>query len=363
MKVLIIINSAFQMISGTQVVLNYFSNDKVDVLITDRLADYSLLCEKFRETEIYENVYSMNTKNRIWKNWQHTVLGFYYDTLIKKAFAQIDNGYDICLFANISGVSTCLATYLHKKYKTKLYMYEDGFASYSDYYMRLFHEAYSNSGLADLLFYGREKRAIRYVSKYFVFNPELISDWNYNFDIVFIPKIDSDSEVIKILNKVFDYDQLADDYQKKVVFFEESYFADGIEIGDIELIKQIADIVGTENIIVKIHPRNTINRFSDAGYITNVNTSVPWEIIALNQNFSNTMLMTISSGSSITSYFISKKKADKSILLYEMDGIDRSKLTPSLVVFDKICKNDSYFVYPHTLDELKNILLEKKEQI
>lgn len=361
MKILIIFNSSFQLISGMHTVLNFFSNNKIDAVFTDRLADYNNLGKKFSKANIFKNIYSIKTKNRIWKNWQHTTFGFCYDSAIKKVFPEIDKGYDVFLFANISGVTTCLATYLHKHFGTKLFMYEDGFVAYSDYYKSMFNKAYCDLGITNLFLYLKEKRAIRYVTKYFVFCPELISDWNFNFDIIPVPKIDTNCFTVQILNRVFEYEKKHDDFQKLIVFFEESYFADGLEIGDINIVNKIASIVGKDNIIVKIHPRNTINRFQKEGYITNNDISVPWEIIALNQDLSNTFLVTISSGSSVTSYFITEGKAKRSIFLYEMEGIDRSKLTPSIAVFDKICKQNSYFVYPHNMKELQSILLEQKE--
>lgn len=359
MKVLIMFNSAFQMIAGIQTVMKYFEGAHIDVLITDRLSDASDLRKKFENTGYFDHVYMMKAKNRVWRNWQHTWLGFFYDREIKKSFEHIDDGYDVFLFANISGVSTCIATYLHRKFRTNLYMFEDGFASYSDLYKRMLDCAYSNSNFSSCLFYGMEKRAIFYVSRYYVFNPELLQEWRYKFEIIPIPKIDSTSETKEFLNEIFDYRNLKDNYQRKLVFFEESYVEDGIDVGDFDLISEISGFIGKENIIIKIHPRNKVNRFKKAGFTTNEDTSVPWEIIALNQDFSGTILMTISSGSSITSYFMSKERAKSSILLYDMEGIDKTRLTPSIKVFDKICKNDAYFVFPRSMSEVREILKEE----
>ena len=45
-----------------------------------------------------------------------------------------------------------------------------------------------------------------------------------------------------------------DRYDRPVLFFEESYPCDGVEIGDVALMDRVAELVGKENIFVKIHP-------------------------------------------------------------------------------------------------------------
>ena len=186
--------------------------------------------------------------------------------------------------------------------------------------------------------------------------------WKPVFEILPIKKVQKDDkEYINMLNVIFGYNSMNDIYDKKIVFFEESYYADGNDIGDVEIVNYIASVVGKENIFIKIHPRNPINRFAELGYKTNRNTVIPWEITAMNEDFSDKTLITIASGSSITSYFMSSNEAGKSILLYDMEGIDKSKLTPTIDVFDAICKKVGYFIYPKTKDELKQILLGKEE--
>lgn len=362
MRVLFAVNTPYQMIVALQLTSTEYQNDEVDVLVTDNIAQYISIAEKAKQSGAFNCVYTMKAKGKKWPSWKYTALGFIYNKEIYRLFPAIKNNkYDIFLFANSGGVSECIATLLRKMQHTSLCMYEDGFVAYSDFYYKEIESAIYPNNLKSKLIYLHTKRAPFYIEKYYVFNPELLKNWKFPFEIREIKKIDQ--ETIPILNSVFDYEKTHENYDFDYIFFEESYFADGQEVGDVDIVEAIANIVGKENIKIKIHPRNPENRFEKLGFETNKETSTPWEVIALNINLQGKKLITISSGSSITSYFISGKKADKSILLYEMEGINRSKLTPSLVVFDKICKNDSYFVYPHTMDELKNILLEKKELI
>ena len=100
---------------------------------------------------------------------------------------------------------------------------------------------------------------------------------------------------LELLNRLFRYDKLGDRYDFPVVFFEESYPCDGVDIGDVALLDRVAKLVGKENVLVKIHPRNQVNRFALAGYRTNQDTSVPWELVALNHSFAGTVFLTVGS--------------------------------------------------------------------
>ena len=80
-----------------------------------------------------------------------------------------------------------------------------------------------------------------------------------------------------------------------MVFFEESYPCDGVDIGDVALLDRVAKLVGKENVLVKTHPRNQVNRFALAGYRTNQDPSVPWELVALNHSFAGTVFLTVGS--------------------------------------------------------------------
>lgn len=59
----------------------------------------------------------------------------------------------------------------------------------------------------------------------------------------------------------------------------------------------MAERVGRDKIMVKIHPRNPHNRFLELGYKTNQDTSIPWELILMNVDMSDKVLITISSSS------------------------------------------------------------------
>ena len=354
-NILILANTPYQIIVAIQLANTEFHNDNVDLLVSDNIAQYESVIDRISKCRLFNSVSKLISKDLKWPSWKYTLLLNLYGNNISKRIPSLrTQKYDWFLFANTGGVAECIGTYLNKKTNTKLAMYEDGFVSYTNFYKGEIETAIHPVKLKSKLLYFVRKRSVAYLSRYYVFNPSLINTWQFPFDIVRIKLIDKST--LPLLNTAFNYTPTNIFEKYKYIFFEESYFADGKIIGDMEVVEDIAKSVGKENLLIKIHPRNPFNRFAEKGYNTNSDTSTPWEIIALNLNLTNKVLITIASGSSITSYFISGVKAIKSILLYEMEGVNSKLLTPSIEVFNKICKHNDYFVYPHTKEELKEIL-------
>ena len=124
--------------------------------------------------------------------------------------------------------------------------------------------------------------------------------------------------------------------------------------------QRVADIIGKDNIIVKVHPRNPENRFAKLGFKTNKNTSVPWEIIASNIDIENKVLITMFSQSVITPDILMNKKSLSLILANLEKSRDKSLNT----LFDYMQRHyfsvnrDNYKV-PENTEELERIIKEK----
>jgi hypothetical protein len=197
------------------------------------------------------------------------------------------------------------------------------------------------------------------LSGVYLFSPELL-DWKPDAPVKPIKKINPDNLAsVNVFNKMFGATNLEDAYDEKFIFFEESYYADGKDVGDMDIVDNISDIVGKEKMFVKIHPRNPVNRFSKNGYKTNKNTTIPWEIVALNLKIGEKILLTIASGSALTSLVNVSTKPEKIIMFMNCEEMKEKELTPSLEMLRKIAlKNSDVVVLPNNIQELKNILKE-----
>ena len=162
---------------------------------------------------------------------------------------------------------------------------------------------------------------------------------------------------IQLCNCIYDYlnvQSSPDKYDERFIFFEESFACEGNPINDLQLLQQISDIVGKNNIVVKTHPRSTEERFKKNGFKTNTNTVVPWEIVALNlTNIEEKIFIGVCSGS----MFNPKLIFDLNVNVVSLHQLIPREFLTSLTfssdfwgVFQKI-----FNMYPHNFKICTNI--------
>jgi len=99
-----------------------------------------------------------------------------------------------------------------------------------------------------------------------------------------IPKIEADEKTAQVLSKLFHTSTAV--YPQKYIFFSSVFdFEGGAPVGELNVIKQVAALIGNENLIVKVHPRDSIDRFVSAGLNVDNNSAIPWEAIQLGRVF------------------------------------------------------------------------------
>ena len=139
--------------------------------------------------------------------------------------------------------------------------------------------------------------------------------------------------LIKTMNDVFDFALKVDTYSQRVIFFEESYYNDGIDVNDIEIVNDLEKQYGKENILIKRHPRNRKDRFGELGYYTSVENSVPWEVIALNiPDLDNKILVTMTSTALISTFLLFNTHAQMVFRIRNLpENNDRVKYTKTVI--------------------------------
>ncbi len=164
-------------------------------------------------------------------------------------------------------------------------------------------------------------------------------------------------KIFEMINYIFDTSKVKTEYAKKYIFFEECFASDFNNNGDLNLIMLIRDLVGKENLMIKLHPRDKTNRFAENGICTNKTISFPAEALAADIQNSNTVFITYSSGSVLNYKFISSCNI-KSILLYKLMPTGFINMPEDrLRWFEAFGKkySDQFFV-PETMEELKSLL-------
>ncbi|MFI3164485.1 MAG: hypothetical protein R3Y65_08625 [Bacillota bacterium] len=343
-NILFVVRTPYQLIVATKIVMQFHNNDSIDLIIGNSIAEVDVLVQKVKDTKIFHNVSMMDMKGfRADRN--------YWKVQVKQNCAQrflntkpslisdiIFNNYNKVYIANIDEISNiicCQALLESNGRQAELCLYEDGFSTYSNFYGEYFNKNENKiknkfnlkRNIIQLSLKYSMPNYLQKIKSLYVFRPNLL-DWKPKFKIVEIPKIAIDDiEYKQALKDIFDYENSEDIYDKEYIFFEESYFADGKEINDVDIVKKIADIVGKENLMVKIHPRNRVNRFKELGYKTNVNTYIPWEVIAQNIDLSNKTLITIASGAVIVPLINMSAKPRKIIMLIDTKEIKEIEMS------------------------------------
>ena len=354
----------YQLIVAIQMKLSLFQNCEADIIINDHSVGYEKYADNLKSLGIFNNVYIAKTKSYTYTTSFFKKTKVTLDILlnnhrvITKLCDLKDFDYDCFYFNNYSCFND-LVYYQLKKRNPKLICirFEEGYGSLLRYKIytgsvklqNRLEELHGNPRLDDI------------VDMYSFESECCLFDKSHN--IIHIPKIKKDNlYTISLYNKVFDYSIKSISFAKKFIFFEESYFADGIDINDVELVLKIADLVGKENLMVKLHPRNPVDRFTKLGIKTIGQSGIPWEVIVMNHDFSNNIFITIASGSILSPRIVFGDNIP-TFMLYNcintLPPILKQKNFQSFIekFRDKYGKSDFYI--PDNFDDFKNIIRKR----
>lgn len=303
-----ICNTVFQVLVATWINHIYFHGGKeTDIIISNHMNNGRNISDRMRRYGEFSDTYFVESLDVARYNVPQGYVAYIkkeFDpcSYIKRIF-DFDVNYDHIFISNLDGFSKLFFSAVSKQNpNVSVHIFEDGLSTYS----KLFGSWFRDSGRPDYdllhtVFYDymcRKKYIKDYVKDVWLLTPEFLQ-WDPGVPVKTVEKINPKDEVyLEICNKVFGYYDSKDEYDKKYIFMEESFFAEGKEIPDVELVNKIAERVGKENIMVKIHPRNPVNRFEKLGYKTNVDTGIPWELICMNMtDLDEKILLTVSSNS------------------------------------------------------------------
>lgn len=345
-----------------------FKNDNVDILITDQMVDSDKLSERLKNSNLFNNVFHVTIKEYIPKGKFKFILSFikselFPNNLLKKLKIQ-RNEYDYFFTYNVDLFAESIFYNLSKQNENiKVCLYDEGVSTYTSKYES---QLYSNK-LNILRKFIKGLKIRNYISDYandlYLLDPDLIC-WKFPGEIHKIQIPDSDSDDINfkiILNKIYGIEELNDNYKEKIIFFEESYFWDNKPINDMELVNRIASRVGKDNISIKLHPRNRINRFDKIGYKTNTQVGIPWEVIVMNMDInSKKIFITVSSGS-VLSYKLLFGKSFKTFMLFNCLSKNDTKIYKGYILYFEKFKekyNENLYI-PDNLESLDTLLKEE----
>lgn len=244
-----------------------------------------------------------------------------------------------------------------------IHLYDEGTASYTlDFAERLKNEVFPHERFG--------KHALREnISELLLYAPELCSV-KHPFPVNKLPGIDLQSEDIESIrayfNAIFPYRSLP---LRRFIYFESGSYLDYQPGLDIEILDQIAQITGKEDIAVRLHPRATMNRFSRRGYHVMPEDNMPWEIVTLNEELDKRIFVSNISTAALTAHTVFGINIP-TINLFRMDPVERSLYTrqksfsESYKLQEKVLnEHTKCFFAPKNIREAKEIIryLEKEK--
>lgn len=324
MKRLVLANTYFQLITAIQLNMTIFINDDVDLIITNETNGAYEIYEAIKAQAIFKNVTYVETKNNMGRSFTKKIYDLFCIVFKKNNFYSFilkslsNRFYDEIILYNsgpyIWGIYSVLSSI---NPKISLSMYEEGIISYSS-------TPFANNSKFDrtvFIFRNFFRKPVFYGDNHVVycFLPEL---YNGPYNAIRIEKINN-QETIEMLKNIFGLHEKLDIKEKYIYFSSVLDFEGGEPIGELQLIEKVSNIVGKDNIIVKVHPRDSIQRFKEHGLKVFEYSNVPWEVLQLSLLDEEKVYLTTNSGSLLSNY-IYDVDSKEAMYLYWLCNFDKN---------------------------------------
>lgn len=365
MNILFICNTPFQLITAVNIIQFAFKGLEysVDLAVTDQFGGHLKIADNLRKTGLLNNVFTAEVRQHCrekYVNWFQIM--FDKKRLYKRFDILPSYRYDQLFIYNLDLTSIIIFERLKEENAQLLiHRYEEGYASYFNSFRQnktcLFYE--------EVLRFRKLPVLSECLSGYWFYKPELMDQCFSDKKIHQIPLLTRQNEfMVGIYNSIFGITSATlTKYREKYIFFEESYHVNGHPIHDVEIAECIANIVGRDNLIIRLHPRCSENRFYKIGCRTVRPEGIPWEVVQLNADFTGKVFLTVSSGSVLASKLFFDDPI-RTILLYKCF---QEKINNIGVFDDFISKiidtteSDDFYI-PSDILELEDFLVHDKRK-
>lgn len=336
---LFICDTPFQVLTSLYILQAHHNGRPGDFILTDNMAGAGSLARTLGESSLARDVFVADVKHGnsdtlaekaryardLFKSfdsrWVCPMAGRSYDTLYVRNFAH----------------PVAVSAYSYFKAKNdslRLVVYDEGYSNYSrDFWFEsLGSGAHQAASCLARVFCGKQDTFAN-ISMALLYVPGLL-DFELPFPIRSLLPLGfcAGASFVDDVNRVFGFnrERLADQFgscrrtscssatRRLFIFFEESFAVDRGNDADLKILGDIVEIVGKGNILVKLHPRSSEDRFTPLGYRVMEKASYPWEVFALNApDDCDLTLISFSSGSLLNYHFL-VDRAMRSVFLYDL---------------------------------------------
>lgn len=305
-KDIIICNTYFQLIEAIQLKNTLFLHESVTVVFSDHSRNAENIIKQIKSLDVFEQCFFWSS----FKKMKEQEKNSHENRRLLLCEINGKNGYgnpfesgicdELIYYNQFDNLKVVFAELYEKNPQIKVSRFEEGIFSYADGEYLAKKDKIVNP-LRKIL---GKKTLLECQQNFYCFYPEL---YEGHLNPVQIPRIEADGKTAQVLSKLFDTSTAV--YPQKYIFFSSVFdFEGGAPVGELEVIKKAAALVGSENLIVKVHPRDSIDRFVSAGLNVDKNSAIPWEAIQLGRDFSDHVFLTVNSGSVLSVSMLQEKK-------------------------------------------------------
>lgn len=377
-NILIYTNTHMQIINAIQIKRNLYPNDKVDLIISDHTGSASSVAQRIScNNLLFHKVRYVKTH---FVEFHQGVLKDIADIFLVSTFSSkkyqrmldtCDMDYHEIYYFNESIVLYPIIDAVYRRNRElRLVRFEEGLASYQSLLMR---DTAPRLKIINVLRNKIGRKSLYDLQTAFCcYFPMMLREQALTYDnlrerffidkgqmeekeLLEIPILNRDDKVlIDSLNVAFAYNPQKANFKQKYIYFASCSDIDGYNVGETELVLKIAELVGPENLLVKMHPRDGRSVYSDAGLTVSRESNVPWEIVQLNYDFSGYVFISLVSssilnatamlGDSVKTWYL-WKCAEKSNswlerningVLYTLKGLWRNGVCENINVAEKL---------------------------
>lgn len=304
-----------QVLAAIQMKLTFFYNEETDIIIFDHFRNAEMLYRNLSAIRLFRKViyYETNVDDYRQSKLKDVLDILRFPCMDKKKYLYslgLSKKYDEILFHNFTYFTYIVFDYYVKSFPgTKFGCMEEGILSYNQSL-----DVGKRVGILNFL-NGKKNNIFEKIDRYYCFCPSF-KQKKYEKEIVMIPAIRTTRErFLNIVNQIYEYRPLHID--EKYLFFGNSMCVDGTCRQEPDVIKRVADYVGKENFIVKIHPREDKTIYQNAGVKVMENASLPWEVYYLNGDFESKIFLSTVSNAFLNAFLLKGEEA-KGIFLFPL---------------------------------------------
>lgn len=295
----------YQLINAINVKLTLLTSCKADIILNSS-TDFSGVVNGLREADIFDRVEIMPDSlddNRAFRKMNSQEKEEWFSNIENNMYAFPFEGTDYSDYymAVNDEYNTFIYYYLIKKgYTPKVHIFEESKATY----ILSILNVEKKDGIPHSSFH--ENNMYKNIVEILLYEPQFYDADLKTCTFTKIPKIDCSSDKVKdTYTKIFGFYELP---KERYIYLVSPFFWDKFSSSEMDVIDEVAESVGKENLVLKMHPRDQIDRYTNRGYKLLRESKIPWEIIMMGNDMSKYVLLSISSNASATADLVFGKQ-------------------------------------------------------